>query len=182
MGKFILFLLSTVVAALSPCHAEVIAEAGGTNNIARVRLSSQPLEMQPGHFLRLRVAWTNAPSPGFAVAHFINEPATSEEPAMTMLLGPDGFLKLQPATNALTVANLASMNKPSAGGAYSANIRVFAKPNGGVRFLEGYTDSWPEHVLEIPAFTMVEIIMSGSFALVQLDATVHRAPTLFMVR
>ena len=171
-----------LVTALRPCHAGVVAEAGGTNTLALVQLSTKPLDMQPGHFLRLRVAWTNAPSPGFAVAHFINDPATSEEPALSMLLGPDGFLKLQPATNALAPASLASMNTASAGGAYSADIKIFAKPNGGVRFLEGYTDSWPEHVLEIPAFSEAEIRMSGSFALVRLEATVHRAPTLFMVR
>ena len=176
------FILAMLVASCWTCHAGVIASAGGTNTLVRVQLSTQPLEWKEGHFLRLRVAWTNAPSPGFGVVHFVNDPATSEEPALTLLLGPDGFVKLQPATNPLTPASLASMNIPSSGGAYSTVIKIFAKPDKGVRFVEGYTDSWPGHILEVPAFSEAEVLLSGSIALTRLEAEVFRAPTLFLIR
>ena len=181
MGKQLLFLF-LLVAAFAPCHAGIVAGAGGTNAVARVRVSNQALEWRQGHILRIRVAWTNAPSAGFGVAHFVHEPATSGEPALTMLLGPNGFLKLQPATHPIAPEHFAAMDTPSAGGAHAAEIRMFAKPGGGVVFQGAHTDSWPGHALEIPAFSEAEVLLSGSIALTRLEASVYPAPTLLIVR
>jgi len=179
---FLTFLFAVIAASLLPCHAKIVASAGGTNVVARVELSPRVLQMKPGHHLVIKAAWEVGTEPGFGVVHFVDAPASGAEPAMSLLLGPAGFVGVWPATNPIPAARIAALNSASQGGVFTAEIKAFMTPGGAVHFRGDVAETWPSHALEIPSFSEAEALLSGSISLLRLAAYVHATPTLLMVR
>jgi len=179
---FLTFLFAAIAANLLPCHAEIVAAAGGTNVVARVELSPRVLHMKPGHHLVIKAAWEVTTEPGFGVIHFVDAPASGAEPAMSLLIGGAGFVGVWPATSPIPPERIAAMNSASQGGVFTAEIKAFVSQGGAVHFRGDVTEVWPTHTIEVPAFSEAEALLSGSISLLWLAAYVHATPTLFMVR